>query len=96
MQVRVGEDDPAGDINNIVTKNEVCDSFWQYGEDLTYYDFNCPTPGIKGKYITVSSFKSGGLDANDRLSGAEVEIFGNTRTLTIVMMHFDEPTYRIY
>ena len=85
VQVRVGEEDPAGDINNIVTKNEVCDSFWQYGEDLKYYDFNCPNPGIKGKYITVSSSKMGGLTVNDRLSGAEVELFGKLCILVIVI-----------
>ena len=89
VQVRVGDEDPAGDINNVVSKNEVCDNFWQYGEELKYYDFNCPSPGIKGKYITVSSSKTGGLTANDRLSGAEVEIFGTLCILDILIRFID-------
>ena len=74
----MGEDDPVDSYDNIKTRNTLCAMFRNDAETMKYYDFICPSPGIKGKYITVSSSKLRNVEAKkDILSAAEVEIFGN-------------------
>jgi hypothetical protein len=79
IEVRVGEEDPGDSFTSITGKNTRCSTFWNRGESMKYYDFKCPTPGIKGKYVTITSARSthNTNPAYDILSAAEVEIFGN-------------------
>lgn len=75
IEVRIGEDDPGDTYASMKGSNTRCSTFWNNGKSMKYYDFKCP--GIKGKYVTITSQKSLQIKAKqDLLSAAEVEIFG--------------------
>ena len=87
IEVRVGEDNPGASYDSIKGSNTRCSMFWNRGESMKYYDFKCPTPGIKGKYVTITSTRVHGVEqSKDLLSAAEVEIFGKTSLPNIIIV----------
>ena len=76
IEVRIGDEDPGSTHTTIVSKNKICSTFLNKGENMKYYDFTCPSSGIKGKYVTITSNSNGAHATYDIFSAAEVELFG--------------------
>ena len=68
-----------------MSKNQICADFSKKGEKMRYYNFDCPSPGIKGKYITASSFKNNPRQNHDHFSAAEIEVFGKVNSISIII-----------